>query len=125
MSRVPINELAAQAETRQNFVTDGAGGRRDIVDGNARADQRREVAAMNGAVRKIGYVDADEIHGNASDDRAAFCGDHRGTAWPLVGAAAGADEAVGVAERSDGDARGALGRPCGAIAHSLIARDAA
>ena len=69
----PIDEMAARAETGENLIADRAGGGGDIVDGDLCADQRREVAAMNRAVGKIGDVDADQVHRNAARRSGSAC----------------------------------------------------
>jgi len=43
--------VAARAEPRENFITDSAGRRRDLVDADITADKRGMVAAMNRAAR--------------------------------------------------------------------------
>ena len=72
------------------------------------ADESRDIAAANRVVGQVGDVDADQVHRNVADDRAALAGDDGRAAALAVDAAAGAQQSVGIAQRSDGDARGAL-----------------
>src|SRR5262245_23851741 len=67
-----IDAVIAAAEGRQDFVADGAGERRHLLELKTRANQRDEIAAPHRVVGEVADVDGDQVHGDAADHRAAL-----------------------------------------------------
>ena len=98
---------------------------RELVDGDAFADQGHHVAAARGVLLEIGDVDRDQIHGDAAGDRAALAGDHDlGAAGAVIGACR-AEIAVGIAGGDDRKPGRPPRGPGAAIADGLAALDIA
>src|SRR5260370_25683333 len=118
-----VDPVKAMPQAREHLIADGAQRRRQLVDAEPAADQRGEVAAARAAVGDIGHVDADQIHGNASGQRAALAG-HDYLPGRLVAVAGGrAQESVRIAHRDDGDAGCPLGREARRVTHRVAALD--
>ena len=78
---------------------------REFVDRDALADQRRHVAAPHRVLFKVRDVDGDQVHRDATRDRAALAGDHHLGAARAIVTAAGAEISIGIAGRYDREAR--------------------
>ena len=76
-----MDEMATTAEPGQDLVADGAGGGGDIVDRRCSAPISVAVSPRRTApCGSVGDVDADQIHRDAADERAALAGDDGGAA---------------------------------------------
>src|SRR5580700_12159234 len=69
-----VDPVEAVPEAGEDLVADGAERGRQLVDAEVAADQGGEVAAAGAAVRNIGHVDGDQIHGDAAYEGTALAG---------------------------------------------------
>src|SRR5712671_2358804 len=69
-----VDPMEAVTQAGEHLIADGAERRGQLVDAEIGAEQRGEVAAAGAAVRNVGYVDADQIHGDAPHQGTAFAG---------------------------------------------------
>ncbi len=120
-----VDPRKAAAEAGQHLIADGAEMMRQLVDGDAFADQGHHVAAARRVLLEIGDVDRDQVHGDAAGDRAALADDHDlGAAGAVIGAG-GAEIAVGIAGCDDREFGRPPRGPGAAIADGLAALDIA
>ena len=76
-------------------------------------------------LRHVGHIDGDEIHGHAAEQRRGMRTEIDLQSLLAVGDGERAEEAVGIANGKDGDARGTLQRARCAVSHSLAGRNVA
>jgi hypothetical protein len=60
----------------EDLVTDGAHRRGNIVDAHPVADQGGKIAAADRAIRQIGHVGCQYVHGDTAGDGTPVAGDN-------------------------------------------------
>src|SRR5262249_785891 len=75
-SRALVNPMVAPSEASEALITDGAHRRGNIVDAHPVADQYGKIAAADRAIREIGYVDCQYVHGDTAGDGTPLASDN-------------------------------------------------
>src|SRR3984957_15277201 len=114
-----VDPRVTRPEAVHNFVADGAEVVRQIVDGDALANQRHHMAAPRGVLVEVGDVDGHQVHRDAAGHRAALTRNHYVCGAGAVDAAGSAEIAVGIAGRNDRQPSRPARRPGAAVADAF------
>src|SRR6476620_6738506 len=111
-----IEAQSAGPEIGENLVVDGASVGGKLVGRDILADQLDPSVALGNHLGHIGHIDGDEIHGHAAEQRRRMGFKVDLQALLAIAGRQRTEDAVGIPDREDGDARRSLKRPRCAIA---------
>src|SRR5205814_8289303 len=102
---------------------DRAGAPRKLIDADLAAEQADQIAAARCVIGEVRHIDGDQVHRHAPGERTTLARDDRVGAGPAIARTRGAQKTVGITDRDDGEARGALRGPGCAVAHGCALLD--
>src|SRR2546421_10773512 len=97
-----INPPVAPPEPGEHLITDRAGAGREVVDADAFAEERHEIAALE-LSRHLCDIDRDQVHRDPAREWTTYARDYRFCTGARVACARGAEISVRIADRHDGE----------------------